>query len=149
MAFARGKFSRSSSSATSSSLASKIPLWTLRFLQFVFAITVIGLYAQDLRKAHKLGKYTDSKWGYATATGTIGAVSALVLAILFTALFGLFGNMYIHENAEGDGGIKRMKRAVWIDLINMLLWLITAVYGMVRFFFFRGGKSLHTGRATV
>lgn len=165
MAFARGKFSRSSSSTTSSSLASKIPLWVLRFLQFVFAITVIGLYAQDLKKAHKEHKYSDSKWGYATAVGTIGAVSAMVLAwpalamwawgwdlvvfILFTALFGLFGNMYIHENAEGDGGIKRMKRAVWIDLINMLLWLITAVYGLVRFFLFRGGRSLHTGRATV
>ncbi|KAL8940942.1 MAG: hypothetical protein Q9211_002036 [Gyalolechia sp. 1 TL-2023] len=155
MAFARSKFSRSSSTAPSSSLAAKIPLWTLRFLQFVFAITVIGLYAQDLQKAHKEGKYSDSKWGYATAVGTIGAVSALLLSwpalaiILFTALFGLFGNMYIHEDAEGDGGIKRMKRAVWIDLINMLLWLVTAVYGMVRFFFFRGGRSLHTGRATV
>lgn len=57
--------------------------------------------------------------------------------------------MYIHENPEGDGGVKRMKNAVWIDLINMLLWLVTAVYGMVMFFFFRRGKSLHTGRATV
>ena len=35
---------------------------TLRFLQFVFAIAVIGLYAQDLNKAHKEDKYTDGKW---------------------------------------------------------------------------------------
>ncbi|KAL8946943.1 MAG: hypothetical protein Q9222_006727 [Ikaeria aurantiellina] len=165
MAFARGKFSRGSSSSSSGSLLSKLPLWILRFLQFVFAITVIGLYAQDLKKAHKEHKYSDSKWGYATAVGVIGAVSSMVLAwpalsmwawawdlvvfILFTALFGLFGNMYIHENPEGDGAIKRMKNAVWIDLINMLLWFVTAIYGMVMFFFFRGSKSLHTGRATV
>lgn len=73
------KFSRSSSSSPSGGLLSRIPLWVLRFLQFVFAITVIGLYAQDLRKASEQRKYSDSKWGYATAVGTIGAVSSLVL----------------------------------------------------------------------
>lgn len=42
-----------------------------------------------------------------------------------------------------------MKNAVWIDLINMLLWFITAVFAAVWFFFLRGGRSLHTGRAAV
>ncbi|KAL8868598.1 MAG: hypothetical protein Q9174_004887 [Haloplaca sp. 1 TL-2023] len=164
MAFGRAKFSRSSSSS-SGGLLSKLPLWILRFLQFIFAITVIGLYAQDLRRAQQGGVYSDSKWGFATAVGTIGAVSALVLAwpalsmwawgwdlvvfILFTAVFGVFGALFIHENAEGNGNITRMKNAVWIDLINMLLWLVTALYGAIMFFFFRGSKSLHTGRATV
>lgn len=79
MAFARNKFARGSSSTSGGSLLSKVLLWVLRFLQFIFAITVIGLYAQDLRKAHKEHKYTDSKWGFATAVGTIGAASALAL----------------------------------------------------------------------
>ncbi|KAL8756452.1 MAG: hypothetical protein Q9184_004496 [Pyrenodesmia sp. 2 TL-2023] len=168
MAFGRSKFARSSSSSTSGgSLLSKVPLWVLRFLQFVFAITVIGLYAQDLRRAHREGYSTlDLRWGYATAVGTTGAVSALVLIwpalsmwawvwdfvvfILFTALFGLFGKMYIHyNNFTGDGDVKRMQRAVWIDLINMLLWFVTFIYGVVRFFLFRKGKSQFTGRATV
>ncbi|KAI4246190.1 MAG: hypothetical protein L6R40_002143 [Gallowayella cf. fulva] len=165
MAFNRSKFSRSSTTSSSGSLLSKVPLWVLRFLQFIFAITVIGLYAQDLRRAHNAHVYSDSKWGYATAVGVIGAVSSLVLAwprlssvawpwdlvvfILFTALFGLFGKMFIHENAEGVSGVKRMKNAVWIDLINMLLWFVTAIYGMIMFFFLGKSKSLHTGRATV
>ena len=34
----------------------------LRFLQLIFALAVIGLYAQDLHKAHKEEKYTDGKW---------------------------------------------------------------------------------------
>ena len=34
----------------------------LRFLQLIFAVTVIGLYAQDLDAARKAGKYADSKW---------------------------------------------------------------------------------------
>ena len=68
-------------------------------------------------------------------------------SILWTAVFGIFGKLYIHEHAEGDGGIKRMKNAVWIDLVNMLLWLISAVMASVLFFTMRGGKSLHSKSA--
>ena len=57
--------------------------------------------------------------------------------------------MYIKENAEGDSGVQRMKNAVWVDLVNALLWLISAV-GMVIFWIkHRGGRSRWTGRATV
>jgi hypothetical protein len=56
--------------------------------------------------------------------------------------------MYIKEDPEGDSGISRMKHAVWVDLVNMLLWLITALYGTFVFFFHRR-KTLHTGRAEV
>jgi len=79
----------------------------------------------------------------------VGILLTLYRSILWTAVFGIFGNMYIHEKAEGDGGIKRMKNAVWIDLINMLLWLITSVMAVVVFFTMRGGRSLHTGRASA
>lgn len=34
----------------------------LRVLQIVFALAVVGLYAQDLNKAKKVGKYSDSQW---------------------------------------------------------------------------------------
>ena len=70
-------------------------------------------------------------------------------SILWAAVFGIFGKMYIHENPEGDRGVSRMKNAVWIDLINMLLWFVTAFFAAVWFFFLRGGRSLHTGRANV
>ena len=64
-------------------------------------------------------------------------------------MFGVFAKLYIHANAQGDGGITRMKHAVWVDLINMLLWLVTAIMGVVLFFTMREGRSLHTGRAKV
>ncbi|OAX81683.1 hypothetical protein ACJ72_03978, partial [Emergomyces africanus] len=35
---------------------------SLRFLQFVFGLAVIGLYAQDLVRQHKDGKSYDPKW---------------------------------------------------------------------------------------
>ena len=34
----------------------------LRTLQIIFALAVVGLYAQDLNKADKVDKYSDSKW---------------------------------------------------------------------------------------
>ena len=63
-------------------------------------------------------------------------------------MFGVFGNMYIKANPGDDGGIMRMKSAVWVDLTNMLLWLITAIMGVV-LFFMRGKRSVFTGRAAV
>lgn len=55
----------------------------------------------------------------------------------------------MHVDPAGNSGLQRMKNAVWIDLINMLLWFLSAIYGAVLFFRFRGHRSLHTGRATV
>jgi len=88
---------------------------------------------------------------YAEVVASLSAVSALLymipivarvpflfvwdalLFILWIALFGLFGKMYIHADAQGDGGITRMKHAVWIDLVNALFWLVSAggmaIYG--------------------
>lgn len=71
-------------------------------------------------------------------------------SILWTALFGLFGNVYIGSNPTPEqSDQRRMKNAVWVDLTNMLLWLITAIWGTVAFFRSRGGRTLHTGRAKV
>jgi len=138
-----------------------------RFVQLIFALAVCGLYGADLHTAHKMGQYSDGKWVYAVVVGSFSAVSSVVymipficripllfiwdtiLFILWIALFGVFGNMYIHANPEGDSGIQRMKNAVWVDLINALLWLASAV-GMLAFFV-KGmsPRSRFTGRAAV
>ena len=65
------------------------------------------------------------------------------------ALFGTFGKMYINVNPGGDAGVIRMKHAVWVDLVNMLLWFMTAVYGAVIFFTHRRDRKLNMGRVEV
>lgn len=72
-----------------------------------------------------------------------------VRSILWVALFGIFGKLYIKKNAHHDSSVQNMKNAVWVDLINMLLWLLSAAYGAVLFFKHRSHKSLFTGRADV
>jgi len=139
-----------------------------RFIQIILALAVCGLYGVDLNKANKEHKYTDGKWAFAEVTASLSAVTALlylipficripllfiwatILFILWVAVFGIFGNLYIKANAQGDSGILRMKHAVWIDLVNMLLWLISAI-GMAIFWVkHRGsGRTKWTGRARV
>lgn len=71
-------------------------------------------------------------------------------SILWIALFGIFGHIYIPAHATPkQGGIHRMKNAVWVDLVNALLWLATAIYATVIWFRARGGRTMHTGRAHV
>lgn len=138
---------------------------TLRLFQFIMGLVVIGLYAQDLHKAKKAGVYMDSKWIYATFCGSAGAFFAIVLALplvkswalfgidivmwfFWLVCFGIFGKMYLKmDNPKNDKGIVRMQRAAWIDMVNMLLWLISAVYGAVIFWKWRKGRTEFTGRA--
>lgn len=50
----------------------------MRFLQFVFAIAVLGLYGQDIHDMRKAGIKTDSRWAYAEVVGAFSAFTALV-----------------------------------------------------------------------
>ncbi|OLN86120.1 hypothetical protein CCHL11_05189 [Colletotrichum chlorophyti] len=147
--------------------ASYLAFSVLHFFQFVLAITVCGLYGVDLQRARNAGAYSDGKWIFAEVVGALSAVTALlyfipfikrfafvfvwdfILFILWIALFGLFGNMYIREDAEGDGDIQRMKNAVWVVLANALLWLISTLATAAYWFRHRERRTRFTGRATV
>jgi hypothetical protein len=104
---------------------------------------------------------------YAVVVGSLSAISSLIymipiiirlpllfiwdtiLFIFWIAVFGVFGKLYIHTDAQGDSGIQRMKNAVWIDLINALLWLGSAIGMLIYFTKQMGGRTRFTGRATV
>ncbi|KFG79147.1 hypothetical protein MANI_120974 [Metarhizium anisopliae] len=139
----------------------------LHLVCFALALAVCGLYGQDLNHGHRQHVHSDSKWVYAVVVGALSAVTCVVwfvpallrhagvfgavwnsiLFILWITLFGVFGALFIHENAEGDGDIQRMKNAVWVDLTSALLWLISAVATTVYWWRHRDARSMFTGRA--
>lgn len=53
----------------------------LRFLQFVFAIAVIGLYATDISNARKGHEHQDSRWVYAVVVAVLSAITCLVFVV--------------------------------------------------------------------
>lgn len=160
-------FARIGDNSHSGGLVGALIRLVLRFFQFILALVVCGLYGVDLHAAHNAHAYVDGKWVFAEVVGALSAFTVLIygipfiksywafawdwiLFILWTALFGLFGNIYIGAKpTPKQGGQTRMKHAVWVDLTCMLLWLITAIYSTVIWFRNRGGRSMHTGRAKV
>ncbi|ORY67449.1 uncharacterized protein BCR38DRAFT_364956 [Pseudomassariella vexata] len=139
----------------------------LHFFQFVLAVTVCGLYGFDLDRARKAGVKADGKWVFAEVVAGLSALTSLlyfvpfilrfaatsiwscIILILWIALFGLFGNMYIKEDPEGNKDIQRMKNAVWVDLANMILWFIGTVAGAAYWWSHKERSSRFTGRARL
>ncbi|KAK4624619.1 hypothetical protein CLAFUW4_05325 [Fulvia fulva] len=163
---------RSRASDSHGGLVGGILRGLLRFFQFVLALTVCGLYGVDLHHASQAPNgYADSKWVFAEVVAGLAAFTIIlyaslgccmptlseklfgwdwVLFILWTAVFGLFGSIYIHADPSPEQhGQQRMKNAVWVDLVNMLLWLVSAIYATLIFFKGRHGRTMHTGRAKV
>lgn len=135
---------------------------------FALALAVCGLYGNDLQRAMDSDVDADSKWIFAVVVGAMSAVTCVIyfipfilrvggifiagwnfiLFILWIAVFGVFGRMYIGEDPEGDGAIRRMKNAVWVVLANALLWFIMSL-GMALYWWKSDRRSRFTGRAHV
>lgn len=127
---------------------------TLRTLQFVFAIVIAALYGVDLAHASKHHLHGQTEWIYAEFVVALSAITCAVhcfativhvawvtwdtvLFVLWMAQVGVFGNIYIRHDSdiqqpyvEATQSITRMRAAICIGLINMLLWLLTTVLGV-------------------
>ncbi|EWZ28101.1 hypothetical protein BFJ63_vAg15918 [Fusarium oxysporum f. sp. narcissi] len=132
-------------------LAGLISHAVLRMLQCIFAVVVAILYGLDLAQATKDNARADASWVYAelvagvsmiicimqlffmTAVWYWGLLDALV-SVLWLAQFGVFASIYL--DAEGDEAFApashgRMQAAVWVNLISVLLWFATTLYGII------------------
>jgi hypothetical protein len=108
----------------------------LRVSQIIVAIVTAALYGKDIGAGNHA-----SAWVFAVVVSVLSALTAgvyllpflrshktfawdAILFLFWTALFGAFGNMYLH--AVCKTGCRNMKTAMWFDLIGMLLWFISA-----------------------
>ncbi len=75
--------------------------------------------------------------------------SIVLFTLPETRLLTLYPQLFINEDPEGDGGIKRMKNAVWVDLVSALLWLATFIASFGYWWKHRDVRTRFTGRARV
>ncbi|KAI1433686.1 hypothetical protein GGR50DRAFT_695829 [Xylaria sp. CBS 124048] len=139
---------------------------TLHVIQFIFAVTVIGLYGTDLN--HKPDVlHVDGKWIYAIVVAVLSSLTSIlclapfflrfafvpvwefILFVLWIAQFGLFASLYIHADAKGNRDFQRMKNAIWVDLLNALLWLLGSALTGAYWWFHRERATRYTGRGKL
>ncbi|CAI7656725.1 unnamed protein product [Penicillium manginii] len=124
----------------------------LRFFQFVFGLTVIGLYGKDIHHDHEDKHEWNSKWVYAVITAFLATITAVVHMVIpflmrrtaraYTPIPALQLPQFVwefvlgskaQEAALGDASkINRMRHACWIDLINLLMWVATSSWVLLK-----------------
>ncbi|EWC48086.1 hypothetical protein DRE_02665 [Drechslerella stenobrocha 248] len=145
-------------------MTGRIILGILRILQLVLACAVIGLYGKYLSRASKADEKPDGRWIWAVAVGGLSALTSILYALPFWPLrwffiwdiilfmswltvFGIFAGLYLNEDPEGNTDIQQMRSAVWLDLTNWVLWLISSCVGFWYFWRHRHQRTALTGRA--
>jgi hypothetical protein len=125
---------------------------SLRTLQFVFALIACGLYAPDLKASTLNSPTADSSWVYAEVVAGLAIITCIVhcfitvkrvlwtlwdgvIFVLWLASFGRFASLYlgaanISLNAKLTRSVPRMQAAIWIELVNVLLWFATLLHAI-------------------
>ncbi|KAL0943605.1 uracil phosphoribosyltransferase [Colletotrichum truncatum] len=61
----------------------------------------------------------------------------LFLFIMWIAVFGIFAGIFLKRDSDDKykgSSTGLMKTAVWVDLVNAILWLVSGVYGCIKTF---------------
>ena len=123
-----------------------------RGTQFVFALIVCASYGARVNRDRREGNDQAAGWVFALLVAGLSAITSAVFAIpfwrthvyflwdaflfiLWIAVFGTFARIFLPlESGEDEyqgASIAAMKVAVWVDLVNVFLWLGTAIFGFV------------------
>lgn len=144
-----------------------IPRLVVRGLQFILGIVIVGIYGERVHKGREDASDASAAWVFGLIVSVAACITALIFAVvapfgtvsrrfkthrlfgwdltlfvLWITAFGVFAQIFLHRD-DDDGSYKGSstdveKGAMWLDLANSLLWLISGVYGSVKVFV--GGK---------
>jgi hypothetical protein len=126
-----------------------------RGIQFVFAIIVCAIYGRRVDVDRRAGASQSTEWVYALLVGGLSCITCIIfmlpiplikshrlfacdlfIFILWIACFGTFARLYLNlpDGAPAFNGTNNtvMKTAVWVDLVNAVLWMLTGMYGVIR-----------------
>ena len=115
-----------------------------RIIQCAMGLTVVVLYAIIMITDRKRHGHVDGKVVYVLLCGSLGFVVGpcllvprqtwlffvvdIIMWLCYMVAFSMFGAVYIRKQSEGNLRIAREKKAVWILLVNVGLWLLAAIW---------------------
>ncbi|PWY93046.1 hypothetical protein BO94DRAFT_428907, partial [Aspergillus sclerotioniger CBS 115572] len=116
----------------------------LRTAQLLLSTITAILYGIDLAHASNSNTHAEASWIYAEFVAVVSALTCIVhlflpgghpawatfdgaILVLWVALVGAFGSLYLPvragvEDVDFTSSVTRMKVAVWVDIIGMVLW---------------------------
>lgn len=143
-----------------------IPRLVVRGLQFILGIVIVGIYGERVHKGREDSQDASAAWVFGLIVSVAACITALLFAViapfgtvsrrfkthrlfgwdlllfvLWITVFGVFAEVFLHrDNDDAYKGASTTveKGAMWLDLANSLLWLISGVYGSLKVFL--GGK---------
>ncbi|KAH7021823.1 hypothetical protein B0J12DRAFT_390325 [Macrophomina phaseolina] len=127
----------------------------LRTSQFIFAVIAAALYGADLaHSSTTTSTSSPTNWIYAEVCAGLSAITCIVhcfatvtnvawcvwdfvVCVLWAAAFGVFGSIFIGAKKEDSVDdewdltmdVERMRVALGVDAVCMVLWFATAVMG--------------------
>jgi glucan phosphoethanolaminetransferase (alkaline phosphatase superfamily) len=120
---------------------------SLRLLQFAFALASGISYATELSRGHTHQSafiYTQVVFGFTLLTLVVDSIMVRyyrftwliewILVVLWFVCFAVFYQAYLVGAIEQDfrgTDVGKMRRAVWCDLVNALLWVGSAIFSSV------------------
>lgn len=63
-----------------------------------------------------------------------------ILVTLWSVVLGLFGKMYLGSKVGDSDEIRKMKRAAWVDLANLILWVVTGSWKSLKWWKSKGKR---------
>ena len=137
-----------------------IPRWVVRGLQLLFGIIIVGFYGHRVDVDRRAGTGQSAEWIYGVFVSGLSCIIAvvfavmapagvvsdkfkthrlffcdLVLFILWLIAFGVFAGIFLKRDDKLDykgASTKVYRSSVWVDLVNVILWLISGVYGAIK-----------------
>jgi hypothetical protein len=123
----------------------------LRILQCIFALVVAILYGLDLQLATKSHARADASWVYAEVVAGMSMISCsmqmffmtavwywclldALISILWLAQFGVCASLFLGGSPNDElapTSIDRMRAAVWVNLVCVVLWFSATMYGAI------------------
>lgn len=140
-----------------------IPRLVVRGLQFVLGIVIVGIYGERVHKGREDAEDASAAWVFGLIVSMAACITALVFAVvaplgavtrrfkthrlfgwdltlfvLWITTFGVFAQIFLHRD-DDDASYKGAsttveKGAMWLDLANSILWLVSGVYGSLKVF---------------